>query len=136
VAVVPQPSPPIAEASGNAAASQQRAESAARTAKADSSLRILAAPAVPPPAAMAAAPPAGMAPTERLGTGHGQREWSASRHTNFERLSHAPQDLLEIAYDSYENLVLAGVIAAPTARARAFPGDVGRGFVADPPPMR
>jgi hypothetical protein len=74
-----------------------------------------------------------MTPTERLGTGHGQREWSVSRRTGFERLSRTPQDLMEIAYDSYENLVLAGVVPAPTARARAFPGDDGRGFVADPP---
>jgi hypothetical protein len=138
VALVIPPSPAIAEASGKAAASLQRAESAAGAAKADSSQRSAAAPtaptaqAAPPPAAAAA----GIAPTERLGTGHGQREWSVSRHTHFARLTPAPQDLLEIAYDSYENLVLAGAIAAPTGRARAFPGDEGRGFVADPPPLR
>jgi hypothetical protein len=75
-----------------------------------------------------------VAPTERLGTGHGQREWSVSRRTSFEKLSSTPQDVVEIAYDSFANLVLAGVIAAPTAQARAFPSDGPRGFVPDPPP--
>ena len=74
------------------------------------------------------------AQTERLGTGHGQREWSVSGRTTFERLSSTPQDVVEIAYDSYANLVLAGVIPAPTARARPFPSDDPRGFVPDPPP--
>jgi hypothetical protein len=73
------------------------------------------------------------APTERLGTGHGQREWSVSRRTRFEKLSSTPQDVVEIAYDSLDNLVRAGVIPAPTAQARAFPSDGLRGFVPDPP---
>ena len=73
-------------------------------------------------------------PTERLGTAHGQREWSVSRRTSFEKLSSTPQDVVEIAYDSFANLVLAGVIPAPTAQARAFPSDGLRGFVPDPPP--
>ena len=73
------------------------------------------------------------APRERLGTGHGAREWSVSRRTSFERLSSVPQDVVEIAYDSYANLVLAGVIPAPAAHARAFPSDDPRGFVPDPP---
>jgi hypothetical protein len=73
------------------------------------------------------------APTERLGTGHGQREWSVSQRTRFEKLSSTPQDVVEIAYDSFANLVLAGVIPRPTAQARAFPSDGLRGFVPDPP---
>ena len=82
------------------------------------------------------APPsaaARLAPGERLGTGHGGREWSVSRRTSFERLSSTPQDLVEIAYDSHANLVLAGVIPAPLARARPFPSEDPRDFVADPP---
>ncbi len=74
-----------------------------------------------------------LAPTERLGTGHGQREWSVSRRTSFEKLSSTPQAVVEIAYDSFANLVLAGVIPTPTAQARAFPSDGVRGFVPDPP---
>ena len=77
--------------------------------------------------------------SERLGTAHGQREWSVTTRTAFERLSSSPQATVEIAYDSWARLVAAGVIAAPTAaptaaaQARAFPGDDGRGFVPDPP---
>jgi len=82
---------------------------------------------------VAASATARLAPTERLGTGHGQREWSVSRRTSFEKLSSTPQDVVEIAYDSFANLVLAGVIPAPTAQARAFPNDGLRGFVPDPP---
>jgi hypothetical protein len=81
-------------------------------------------------AALATARPA---PTERLGTGHGEREWSVSRRTSFEKLSSAPQDVVEISYDSFANLVLAGVIPTPTAQARSFPSDGLRGFVPDPP---
>jgi hypothetical protein len=72
---------------------------------------------------------------ERLGTAHGAREWSVSTTTAFERAGPAPIALVEIAYDSYANLVAAGVIPAPTPpQARAFPlnGDP-RGFVPDPP---
>ena len=74
--------------------------------------------------------------SERLGTAHGQREWSVTTRTAFERLSSSPQATVEIAYDSWARLVAAGVIAAPTAaaaQARAFPSDDGRGYVPDPP---
>ncbi len=77
------------------------------------------------------------APSERLGTAHGQREWSLARQTRFERLSSQPQSVVEIAYDSYQNLVAAGVIPANLAQAqpRPFPLSHERGrFVADPPP--
>lgn len=75
-----------------------------------------------------------MARRERLGTGHGEREWSVSRRTNFERLSHTPQEVVEIGYDSYSNLVAAGVIPSPVAAGpRAFPGSDAGVFVPDPP---
>ena len=71
--------------------------------------------------------------TERLGTAHGQREWSVSKRTDFERLSSSPQAVVEIAYDSLPNLIAAGVIPGPVAQARPFPGSDTRGFVPDPP---
>jgi hypothetical protein len=80
-----------------------------------------------------AAPAMRMAESDRLGTAHGPREWSVSRRTSFERLSPNPQAVVEIAYDSHANLVLAGVIPRPTAQARAFPLDDARGYVPDPP---
>lgn len=118
-----------------------KAESRVDAAKAESGAGNVAHPATPADrsadsqAAGETAPSAAarLAPTERLGTGHGQREWSVSRRTRFEKLSSTPQDVVEIAYDSFANLVLAGVIPAPTAQARAFPSDGRRGFVPDPP---
>ncbi len=72
----------------------------------------------------------------RLGTGHGQREWSVSRRTQFERATTAPEQLSELAYDSRERLIAAGVIPAPdpvTAwRPRPFPSNTP-GYVPDPP---
>ena len=118
-----------------------KAESRVDAAKAEADAGSAAAPASPAGRSadsqaageIAAPATARLAPTERLGTGHGQREWSVSRRTGFEKLSSTPQDVVEIAYDSFANLVLAGVIPAPTAQARAFPSDGHRGFVPDPP---
>jgi hypothetical protein len=73
---------------------------------------------------------------DRLGTAHGQREWSVSTRTSFERLDATPQAVVEIAYDSYQNLVAAGIIRAGAAHAnaRAFPlNQDADGYVADPP---
>lgn len=103
-------------------------------------------PAAPPAPTAAAAAGADNAATplsrgrlamssDRLGTAHGQREWSVSSRTSFERLDSSPQQLVEVAYDSHANLVAAGVIVQPLAQARprAFPQDETRGFVPDPP---
>lgn len=70
----------------------------------------------------------------RLGTGHGQREWSVSHRTGFERASASPDQVSQLEYDSHARLVAAGVIADPIAyaRPRAFPSNPA-GFVADPP---
>lgn len=69
--------------------------------------------------------------SERLGTGHGAREFAHVDTTTFTRDSSNPAETLAIWYDSYSNLVEQGVIARPFARAnpQPFPG----GFVADPP---
>ena len=71
----------------------------------------------------------------KLGTGHGQREWSVSRRTRFERATSAPEQLSELAYDSRERLIAAGIIPAPDAigawRPRPFPSNTG--YVPDPP---
>jgi len=70
----------------------------------------------------------------KLGTGHGQREWSVSQRTSFERATSSPEQVTQLEYDSRERLVAAGVIADPTAyaRPRPFPGNPA-GFVPDPP---
>ncbi|UKE47390.1 MULTISPECIES: hypothetical protein [Xanthomonas translucens group] len=94
---------------------------------------------MPAAAAMAAAPvqerDAAQGEAQRVGTGHGEREWSPSRVTEFERASDLPQQRLQLRYDSHARLVARGVIPQPRRYPRvadvpqAFPGD----FVADPP---
>lgn len=96
--------------------------------------------AAPPPVAAPAAPSArrSAAPEsaqgERLGTGHGQREWSAVSTVAFERATAYPQFTSQIEYDSYDNLVACGVIPrgrpAPSG-PRPFPTEPG--YVPDPP---
>ncbi len=71
------------------------------------------------------------APQESLGTGHGAREHSDVRYTQFVRASANPDEVDSIWYDSQRNLVARGVIPVPRPIAREpqpFPG----GFVPDP----
>lgn len=69
---------------------------------------------------------------ERLGTGHGAREYAHVDTTTFERASRRPAETVAIWYDSYRNLVAQGIVPRPVAHAdpRPFPG----GFVPDPAP--
>jgi hypothetical protein len=109
--------------------------------------REATAAATPPPAASPAAAdrlaPSTMAKlnAERLGTGHGRRETSEVRRTAFERLSPTPQLQAELLYDSFHNLVAAGVIppshVSLNVPPRAFPAlDENSGYVQDPPYRR
>ncbi|MEL4893574.1 hypothetical protein PQU63_19510 [Xanthomonas protegens] len=72
---------------------------------------------------------------QRLGTGHGAREWSPSRVTEFERASDVPMQRTELRYDSRARLIARGVLPRnlPPRRVAiapsAFPGD----YVPDPP---
>lgn len=67
----------------------------------------------------------------KLGTGHGEREYSPTRHTEFERNSDSPDEIITIYYDSRANLIARGIIPSPRlADPRPFPA--GPGFVPDP----
>jgi len=95
---------------------------------------------VPPPEVLSAPAPAersasgataDRAPkkSERLGTGHGQRETSVVQYTDFERASNRPDQIVTIYYDSRPNLVARGVIPHPASHTpNPFPGH----FVPDP----
>lgn len=68
---------------------------------------------------------------ERLGTGHGAREYAPTRYTRFERASAAPDEVLSLRYDSRENLIARGILPMPQPERpapRPFPGR----FVPDP----
>jgi hypothetical protein len=95
----------------------------------------LQAPAVPEAGApLAATPRADAAP--KLGTGHGEREYSYVNHTEFARLQPQPNEVIRIRYDSFDNLLAMGVIRRerplPQA-ANPFPAAPAAGYVPDPP---
>jgi hypothetical protein len=76
------------------------------------------------------------APAPALGTGHGRRERSDVVQVAFEREQATPDEIINIRYDSYANLVAMGVVPPPTPRApmhrpEAFP-DTRLGYVPDP----
>lgn len=86
------------------------------------------APAQAPRAAMKAEPIQG----ERLGTGHGAREYAPVEHTSFERATRLPGQVIAIRYDSPANLAAMGILPPPSAdypvEPRPFPGH----YVPDP----
>jgi hypothetical protein len=69
--------------------------------------------------------------TERLGTGHGEREYAPTQYTEFVRRTTSPTEIIAIYYDSRANLVAAGVI--PRAPRYCDPQPFPRSFVPDPP---
>jgi len=105
-------------------AAPAEAESRAGSA-ADSSLADAASPVVQP------APAAKSARQERLGTGHGDREYARVDTTRFVRASRQPAETVAVWYDSYRNLVAQGVIRKPQRphEPQPFPN----AFVPDPP---
>ncbi len=72
---------------------------------------------------------------QRIGTGHGAREWAPVGRTGFERDSRRPAQVTQLRYDDITTLVALGIVpradrSGPwTPRPQAFP----KGFVADPP---
>ena len=111
----PPPSPPIA--SGRAR--EQAASKAAAPAAADSAASNRA---------MAESAP------QRLGTGHGQREWAPVGRTEFVRATRSPQQVSQLRYDDADTLAAIGVLPRPYAPyARTTPRAFPDGFVADPP---
>ena len=68
-------------------------------------------------------------PSQRIGTGHGPRNWSPVSQTDFVRASRRPIQVTELRYDDEGGLRAAGVLLRQPWRPNAFPG----GFVPDPP---
>ena len=71
---------------------------------------------------------------QRIGTGHGQREWSPVGRTDFVRASRHPSQVDELRYDDFDRLAALGIVPRHWARhgvdaPHAFPG----AFVPDPP---
>ena len=66
---------------------------------------------------------------ERLGTGHGEREYMPTSHTRFERASDRPSEIVRLRYDSRERLLASGVILP---RRAPWVPEACPGFVPDP----
>ena len=125
--------PPVASGNRYDAAPRQEPERRAQSsaggvgAGADASAeRSMSPPASPPPPTRDRE---SLAKAEKLGTGHGEREYSPTTQTTFERASSQPVEIVQVRYDSYANLVAAGVIGLPQPPVvpQPFPG-----FAADP----
>jgi hypothetical protein len=116
---------------------------AARSAKLGESADAKASPPTPAPtspSAPAAAPPflGGMAasPATKLGTGHGEREYSYVNHTEFLRMQDHPNEVIRIRYDSFDNLLALGIVKRPRPAApwaNPFPASPEQQYVPDPP---
>jgi hypothetical protein len=70
------------------------------------------------------------APSAPLGTGHGRREESQVRYTEFDRSTREPVETIAIYYDSYRNLAARGVLR--TYAGPRDPQPFPSGFAPDP----
>jgi hypothetical protein len=87
----------------------------------------------PPKSASRSAEPA---TTPKLGTGHGEREYSYVTNTEFDRLQPQPNEVIRIRYDSLDNLIAMGIVepfrpAVPAANP--FPASAQQQYAPDPP---
>jgi hypothetical protein len=74
--------------------------------------------------------------TPKLGTGHGEREYSYVTNTEFDRMQIQPNEVIRIRYDSLDNLIAMGIVepfrpAVPAANP--FPASAQQQYVPDPP---
>ena len=133
----PQPvyaPPTIGQSSGRAQAPRAAESDSNSEASADAKASMMPAPSaglVPPtssvPRAAAAAP--------KLGTRHGEREYSYVNHTEFQRMQSQPNEVIRIRYDSLDNLFAMGIIKRPRPAApgaNPFPASPEQQYVPDP----
>ena len=92
--------------------------------------RAVESPPIAPESALAAP-----APRAKLGTGHGEREYSYVDHTEFLRMQPQPNQVIRIHYDSFDNLLAMGIVARPRPMPSVpdpFPGSRDQRYVPDP----
>ncbi|HAL23213.1 MAG TPA: hypothetical protein DCP40_10870, partial [Stenotrophomonas sp.] len=71
--------------------------------------------------------------TPALGTGHGEREYSQVRDTQFERASRTPTQVVQLRYDSARNLRARGIRLDAPSRLAQEPQAFPNRYVPDPP---
>jgi hypothetical protein len=72
----------------------------------------------------------------KLGTGHGEREYSYVSHTEFVKMQTQPNEVIRIHYDSLDNLFAMGIIPRPhlgPPTPNPFPASRDPQYVPDPP---
>jgi hypothetical protein len=72
----------------------------------------------------------------KLGTGHGEREYSYVTNTEFDRMQTQPNEVIRIRYDSLDNLIAMGIVAPfrpAVPAANPFPASAQQQYVPDPP---
>jgi hypothetical protein len=88
------------------------------------------------PAAQSMAVPRAAVPAAKLGTGHGEREYSYVNRTDFSRMQTQPNEVIRIRYDSFDNLLAMGIVKRPRPVApttNPFPASPEQQYVPDPP---
>lgn len=68
-----------------------------------------------------------------LGTGHGARETSSVRDTDFERATRSPAQVVQLRYDSARNLRARGILVDAPVRPGRPPQAFPNRYVSDPP---
>jgi hypothetical protein len=116
-----------------AQAPMARALGSATTAQTETSTQNSAgSPSMAAPQAALRAP----MPAPKLGTGHGEREYSYVNHTEFARMQTQPNEVIRIHYDSLDNLMAMGIVKRPRPlppTANPFPASPDQQYVPDPP---
>ena len=116
----PDMAQPLDKAQAGAAARASSAE--------ESDARVASVPGPNAPANVAV-------PAPKLGTGHGEREYSYVNHTEFTRMQTQPNEVIRIRYDSLERLFAMGIVKRPrpvSPTANPFPASPGEQYVPDP----
>ena len=72
-----------------------------------------------------------VARSDKLGTGHGEREYSPVGSTAFERATVRAAELVQVRYDSYPNLLASGIVT-PRRPLPPIPDPFPARFVPDP----
>jgi hypothetical protein len=121
------PNGSMAEAQAAGVSNSAAAAEAGRTAQARESTAL----PTPMPSSMLRAPE----PAPKLGTGHGEREYSYVNYTDFVRMQTQPNEVIRIHYDSLENLFAMGIVKRPRPvppTANPFPASPDQQYVPDP----
>ena len=111
----------------------ERAQSAPRAANLGELADAKVSPAAPMPPSAAGVT---ALPAPKLGTGHGEREYSYVNHTEFLRMQDHPNEVIRIRYDSFDNLLAMGIVKRPRPAApwaNPFPASPEQQYVPDPP---